>query len=62
MVEIAVQGHLRADRMSVMRKTTTKRNLENTPRSSKRQETISRRVVLKWLPVFFTNDLVHGSW
>lgn len=29
---------------------------------SAKEKVLSRRGALKWLPVFFQNDLVHGSW
>jgi len=31
-------------------------------RANRRLQTIERRGAFKWLPVYFTNDLVHGSW
>lgn len=29
---------------------------------SKRERIVAKRGALKWLPVFFSNDMVHGSW
>eukprot|EP01035_Chromulina_nebulosa_P017161 gene17161-22676_t len=29
---------------------------------SRRQRILSRRGAFRWLPVYFSNDLVHGSW
>ena len=29
---------------------------------SRKQQVVARRGALKWLPVLFSNDLVHGSW
>ena len=29
---------------------------------TRRERIIRKRVVYKWLPVLFANDLVHGSW
>jgi hypothetical protein len=31
-------------------------------RENRKLQTIARRGAFKWLPVYFTNDLVHGSW
>ncbi len=31
-------------------------------RANRKLQTIARRGAFKWLPVAFTNDLVHGSW
>lgn len=30
--------------------------------NNRKAQTVARRGVFKWLPVAFTNDLVHGSW
>jgi hypothetical protein len=29
---------------------------------TREQRIVSRRGAFKWLPVFFCNDVVHGSW
>jgi hypothetical protein len=29
---------------------------------TRRERVVNKRVVFKWLPVLFANDLVHGSW
>ena len=46
---------------SVMRRAITKA-MDRYDRDARYSQTISRRGAFKWLPVAFTNDLVHGSW
>lgn len=31
-------------------------------KKSRRERTLARRGAFQWLPVYFSNDLVHGSW
>lgn len=47
--------------VSVMRRAVAKA-MEKLDTRTKHQETLSRRGALKWMPVLFDNDLIHGSW
>lgn len=46
---------------SVMRRAITKA-MDRYDRDARISQTIARRGAFRWLPVAFTNDLVHGSW
>lgn len=50
---------------SVMRRSSFSESVEDSRsarRRSRRERIVSRRGAFKWLPVYFSNDLVHGSW
>jgi hypothetical protein len=46
---------------SVMRRTLAKA-MDSFDSRSKKERVVARRGAFKYLPVFFPNDLVHGSW
>lgn len=57
--------------MSIMRLSTQNESLlsdmddKESPevtRENIRQRILNRRLVFKWLPVYCSNDVVHGSW
>lgn len=46
---------------SVMRRTIAAA-MNNYDVRSRHDQIVSKRGALRWLPVFFDNDLIHGSW
>lgn len=46
---------------SAMRRAITKA-MDQYDRATRKLQTIGRRGAFRWLPVAFSNDLVHGSW
>lgn len=48
--------------ISIMRLTTKKTEQTSSTFVNEKTQIINRRGVFLWLPVFFCNDLVHGSW
>jgi len=54
----------RSELSSVMRRTVTQRiiNTNDVEPKDLKQLTLERRIVMKYLPILFSNDLVHGSW
>lgn len=59
--EIAKKGKQKTVARSVMRRTIAQA-MNNYDIKSRRDQIIARRGALKFLPVCFDNDLIHGSW
>lgn len=47
--------------MSVMRRALA-REMDLYEHKNKKENIVLRRGAFKWLPVYFSNDLIHGSW
>ncbi len=56
-----VNPHAQMSNQSVMRRTLAQA-MDSFDSRSKKERVTGRRGAFKYLPVYFTNDLVHGSW
>ena len=57
----AAQGGIKKITTSVMRRTIAQA-MNNYDTRSRHDQIVSKRGALRWLPVCFDNDLIHGSW
>lgn len=60
-IKAATSGKGKGINQSVMRRTIAAA-MNNHDVRSRRDQIVARRGALRWLPVMFDNDLIHGSW